>query len=54
MGDDVRQRRFPKPGRAKEQDMIQGLLAIARSGDKNLQLLTHALLADVFLKGSGA
>jgi hypothetical protein len=29
-------------------------LAIARSGDKNLQLLTHALLADVFLKGSGA
>jgi hypothetical protein len=34
--------------------MIQGLLAIARSGDKNLQLLAYALLADVLLEGSGA
>jgi hypothetical protein len=54
MGDDVCERRFPKPWWAKEQDMIQGLLAIARSSNKNLQLLAHALLADVFLEGSGA
>ena len=43
----IGQRGLAQPGRAKQQHMIQRLLAIARRTDEDLHLLAHHLLAHI-------
>ena len=45
---------LPRPGRAVEQHVIERLAALARRGDRDLQVLAHALLADVVRRASAA
>ena len=53
MGDDVRQRRLAQSGRAKQQHMVQRLLAHFGGTDKDLELLAHLELANVLVKQFG-
>ena len=46
-GDDVGQRRLAQAGRAVEQDVIGGFLALARRGQQDVEVLLDARLADV-------
>jgi hypothetical protein len=48
VGDDVGERCFPEAWGAKEEHVVERLLAIARSGDKDLKLIADPLLSDVF------
>jgi hypothetical protein len=54
VGDDVSQGGFSKTWWAKQQDMIQGLLALSGSRNENLELVANPLLSDVLLEGTRA
>ena len=47
VADDVRERRLAEPGRTVEQHVIERLAALPRRGDRHVEVLAHALLADV-------
>ena len=50
VGDDVAERRLAETGRAVEQHVIERLAALSRRGDRHLQVLAHAILADVVVE----
>ena len=50
VGDDVGERRLAEPGRAVEQHVIERLAALPRRGDRDLQVLADAVLADVLVE----
>ncbi len=52
VGDDVGQRRLAEAGRAVEQHVIERLAALLRRGDRDVQVLADALLADVLVEGA--
>ncbi len=54
MGNNMGKRGFAQPRRAKQQDMIQGFLAFACSGDENFKLFANPVLAGIFGQGFGA
>ena len=54
MRNDVRQGGLAQAGRAKQQHMVQRLVALARRADENLQLLAHLGLAHVLVEQLGA
>src|SRR4029077_10455946 len=54
VSDNLRQRRLAEPWRAVEQHMIERFAATARSLHCDLNVLFHALLADVLVKALGA
>ena len=47
VADDVRERGLAEPGRTVEQHVVERLAALPRGRDRHLQVLAHALLADV-------
>ena len=44
------ERRLAEPGRPVEQHVIERLAALLRRGDRHLQVLAHAILADVLVE----
>ena len=50
VGDHVGQRRLAETGRAVEQHVIERLAALPRRGDRHVQVLAHAILADVVVE----
>ena len=48
--DDVGERRLAEPGRAVQQHVIERFAALARRGDRHLQVLADAVLADVVVE----
>ncbi|MCY1374282.1 hypothetical protein D9M69_616130 [compost metagenome] len=51
--DDVTERRFAQPRRAEQQHVVQRLAAFFGRADEDFQLLTHLLLAHVFVQQLG-
>src|SRR5581483_634630 len=54
VGDDVRQRGFAEAGRAIEQHVIERLVALARRGDRDVEVLADAILPDVIVERARA
>ena len=54
VGDDVGERRLAEPGRAVEQHVIERFAALLRRGDRDVQVLADALLADVVVERARA
>ena len=54
VADDVGQRRLAEPGRAVQQHVIERLAAAARRGDRHLQVVADAILADVLVERARA
>ena len=52
VADDVGERGLAEARRSVEQDVIERFLAPARGGDRHLQVVAHAILADVFVERS--
>ena len=50
VGDDVGERRLAEPGRAVEQHVIERFAALLRRRNRDLEVLAHAVLADVFVE----
>ena len=50
VADDIGERRLAESGRAVEQHVIERLAALARRGDRHVEVLAHALLADVVVE----
>ena len=48
--DDPRQRGLAQPGRAREEEMVNGLAAPARRGEKDLEVLLESRLTDEFVE----
>ena len=51
--DDGGQRRLAEPGRAVEQRVVERLAAVPRRGDRDLQVLSDPILADVVVERAG-
>jgi hypothetical protein len=51
--DDVREGRFAEPGRAEQQDVIEGFTAVAGRFDEDVQLFPYGGLTDVIPKQPG-
>ena len=52
--DHVRQRRLAETGRTVQQHVIERLAALPRRGDRDLQVLADAVLADVLVEDARA
>ncbi len=52
--DDVGERRLAEARRAVEEDVVERLAALLRRGDRDLQVLAHAILADVVVERARA
>ena len=52
--DHVRERRLAEPGRAVQQHVVERLAALPRRGDRDLQVLADAVLADVLVERARA
>ena len=50
--DHVRERRLAESGRAVQQDVVERFVALLCSGDRDLQVLADAILADVLVEPS--
>ena len=53
VGDHVGERRLAEARRAVEQHVIERLAALGRGGNRHLQVLAHAVLADVIVQAPG-
>ena len=54
VGDDVGERRLAEPGRAVQQHVIERLAALPGGGNRDLQVLADAILADVVVERARA
>ena len=54
IGDNMRQGRFPQPGRTEDQHVVHGLGTLARGADENFHLFTHDRLAAVITEPARA
>ena len=54
VADHVGQRRLAEPGRPVQQHVIERLAALLRRGDRDLQVLADAILADVLVEQARA
>ena len=50
VGDHIGERRLAEAGRAVQQDVVERLAALLRGGNRDLQILAHAVLADVLVE----
>jgi len=52
-GNDVRERRLPKPGRAVEEQVVERFVALLGGVDSDAEVVLELLLADEFIKPPG-